>query len=271
MSARDQLVRIAAVARRDLRKERTYQFRYVMWLFELAFTGIVVFHVGKLITDTPALSAYRGRYFDFAMVGLAMMSVARLGVGTFSANILAEQSAGTLEILLVSPIRLGVFLAGSFIVPLLLTAVDLALYFGLGIGIVGHGLSGFGLVLAVPLVALTLATFCAFGILGAALGVLVKRGDPVSGPLLQLTSIMSGALFPVSVFPSPIRALARAFPAFYGITGVREALLGGAGVRDVLPEFVVLVCFVAVLLPLSLVAFERALAIARRTGVLASY
>ena len=271
MGARTELVRIGAVARRDLRSERTYQFRYIMWIVELAVSGVVVFHVGKLITDTPALAHYGGRYFDFAMVGLAMMSVARLGVGTFSANIMAEQSAGTLEILLVSPARLWVFLTGSFVVPMLLTAVDLVMYFGLGIGVIGGGLRLEGLLLSVPLVALTLATFCAFGIMGAALGVLVKRGDPVSGPLLQLTSIMSGALFPISVFPGPLRALARAFPAYYGITGVRETLLAGGGLSAVWVDLVVLTVFVAVLLPLSLALFERALTIARRTGILASY
>ena len=271
MSTRDHLVRLGAVARRDLRSERSYQFRYVLWLFELAVTAVVVFHVGKLITDTPALQVYGGRYFDFAMVGLAMMSVARLGVGTFSANIMSEQSAGTLEILLVSPIRLWVFLAGSFVVPLLLTAVDLVMYFGVGIGALGAGLTVQGLALSVPIVALTLATFCAFGIFGAALGVLVKRGDPVSGPLLQVTSIMSGALFPISVFPGPIRALARAFPAFYGINGVREALLAGSGAASVWPEVAILALFVAVLLPLSVVTFGRAIGVAQRTGVLASY
>ena len=271
MSARTQLTRIGAVARRDLRSERTYRFRYIMWFLELAVTGVVVFHVGKLITDTPELARYGGHYFDFAMVGLAMMSVARLGVGTFSANIMAEQSAGTLEVLLVSPARLWVLLTGAFIVPLLLTTVDLVVYFGLGIGVVGSGLPLGGVLLAIPLVALTLATFCAFGVLGAALGVLVKRGDPVSAPLLQLTSIMSGALFPVSVFPKALQGLACAFPAYYGITGVRDALLGGAGFGRIAVDLVVLLAFALVLVPLSVVAFGKALDVAKRTGIVASY
>lgn len=271
MSLRTELTKIGAVARRDLRAERTYTFRYVLWIFELAVSAVVVFHVGKLVTDTPALSAFDGRYFDFAMVGLAMMSVARLGVGTFSSNIQSEQALGTLEVLLASPMRLSTLLTGAFIVPMLLTVADLTMYLGVGVGLIGGGVDLGGLVLAVPLVALTLATFCAFGIMGAALGVLVKRGDPVSGPLLQLTSIMSGAVFPVSVFPGPLQALAHAFPAYYGITGVREALIGGGGVRDVGPELAVLAAFTAVLLPLSVAVFARAVRVAQRTGVLASY
>jgi ABC-type multidrug transport system permease subunit len=101
--------------------------------------------------------------------------------------------------------------------------------------------------------------------------VLIKRGDPLSAPLALLTSILSGALFPVSTFPVVVRALARIFPAYYGITGLREALLTSAGWRDILPDISMLVAFDAVLLPLSVHLFSRALSAARRTGTLANY
>ena len=61
----------------------------------------------------------------------------------------------------------------------------------------------------------------------ASIAVLAKRGDPLSGPLIQATAVLSGALFPVSVFPPALELLARCFPAYYGINGLREALLGG--------------------------------------------
>ena len=96
------------------------------------------------------------------------------------------------------------------------------------------------MILGLPVLALTLATFCAFGIVGASFSCSVKRGDPLTLPLLQLTSILSGALFPVSVLPQPVEVLARAFPAYYGINGLREALIGRGAWSDVWPDLVVL-------------------------------
>jgi ABC-2 type transport system permease protein len=86
-----------------------------------------------------------------------------------------------------------------------------------------------------------------------------------------LTSILSGALFPVSVLPAPVETLARAFPAYYGINGLRDALLGSGAWSDVWPDLVVLAAFAAVLLPISVQLFGRALTAAKRAGTLANY
>ena len=75
----------------------------------------------------------------------------------------------------------------------------------------------------------------------------------------------------MSVFPPAIQALARIFPAYYGITGLREALLTSAGWSEILPDILMLAAFDVVLLPLSVHLFSRALAAARRSGTLANY
>ncbi len=266
-----ELARMVAIARRDLQTERTYPLQHISRLFQLALTVLIAYYVSSLVEEPEALQGYRGGYFDYVMVGLGVMAIATLGVGTFTRNITTEQSLGTFEVLLSTPTRLSVLLAGSFVFPLLLTVVDIGIFLGFGIGVLGDGLTLTGLVLAVPLFALTLASFCAFGILGASLLVLAKRGDPLSAPLLQVTSILSGALFPVSVFPAVVEVLAHLFPAYYGINGLREALLGDGGWRDVLPDAAVLLAFAVVLLPLSVAVFGRAVAAARRTGTLANY
>jgi ABC-2 type transport system permease protein len=271
MTVGTQVGRMTAIARRDLLTESSYRLRYFTRVVEVAITGVIAFNVSKLVVDSPELAKYGGDYFDFAMVGLAVMSVARLGIGAFNQNILREQSLGTMEILLSTPTPIAVLLAGSFVFPLLLTAVDLVLYIGFGIGLFGGGLRFVGVLYSIPLLVLLLVSFCAFGIVSASLLVLIKRGDPLTGPFTTLTSILSGALFPVSVFPVALQVLARIFPAYYGINGLREALLTPAGWRELLPDMLVLAAFDVVLLPLSVRVFSQALASARRTGTLANY
>ncbi len=264
--------RLGAIARRDWRTVKRYQFRQLLRLLDFVYAAILAFYVGRLFDTVPdELTEYGGNYFDFAMVGLAVMSVAGLGIGTFNDTITREQTLGTLEVLLVTPTPVPVLLAGSLVLPLALTFIDIALYVGVGIGVFGVGLSWSGVLLSIPLFLLTLASFCAFGIVGASIAVLAKRGDPLSGPLIQATAVLSGALFPVSVFPPVLELLARCFPAYYGINGLREALLGGGSWSDIAPDVAVLAGFVVVLLPLSVWIFERALAASRRAGILGNY
>lgn len=263
--------RVAAITRRDLITERSYQFRQAIRLFQIVLAAGVVYYLSDLVADPPELAGYRGEYFDFAMVGLMVMSIARLGIGAFNANITMEQSLGTMEVLLATPTPLPVLLAGSFVFPLLLTVADIVLYMAIGLGLLGDGLTAFGVLWAMPLLVLTLATFCAFGIAGASIVVLAKRGDPLTAPLTQLTAVLSGALFPISVFPGPVQVLARCFPAYYGITGLRDAILGSGGWRAVVPDVLVLLGFAIVLIPASLWLFARAIAAARRAGTLGNY
>jgi ABC-2 type transport system permease protein len=264
--------RLAAITRRDWCTAKRYQFRQLLQLLDFVYAAILAFYVGQLFETVPEeLAQFGGSYFDFAMVGLAVMSVAGLGIGAFNETITREQTLGTLEVLLVTPTPVPVLLAGSLVLPLGFTFLDVALYIGIGIGVFGNGLTVSGVVLAFPLFVFTLASFCAFGIVGASIAVLAKRGDPVSGVLVQVTSVLSGALFPVSVFPPVLELLARCFPAYYGINGLREALLGGAGWTEVAPDLAVLIGFVVILLPLSVWIFGRALAASRRAGILGNY
>ena len=127
------------------------------------------------------------------------------------------------------------------------------------------------LLACLPVLLLTTATFAPVGIASAGVLMIAKRGDPISGPFMQVTMLLSGAVYPVAVLPPVLRAMSYCIPATWGVKATRELLLGGASFTDVLPEIGVLAGFVIVLLPLSLLMFRRCLRSARRHGLLGSY
>ena len=61
------------------------------------------------------------------------------------------------------------------------------------------------------------------------------------------------------------------FPAYYGINGTRDALLGGGDWSSVAGDALALVLFDLALVPIALWAFGAALRSARRTGTIANY
>ena len=264
--------RLVAITRRDLQIEISYQFRLISFFSGALLASFLAFYVSDLIdSDAEHLAAYNGSYFEYVVAGLALTSFAGLGVSVFTAHVTSEQSAGTFEILLSSSTRLSTLLAGGFIVPFGMTAIEVALLLGVGIGIVGVGLSSGGLLVALPIILLTVLNFAALGMVSAALVLLVKRGDPISGPIYQLTLLMSGAIFPVELFPRWLELMSHMSPAYYGVRGLREAILTDGGYAAIVDELAVLGLFAAVTLPTSLWLFSRSVATAKRLGVLGSY
>lgn len=260
-----------AVLRRDWQIERTYQLRMLMVFTEAAMLAVSLYFVSRLIDDPAALAEYGGNYFDFAIVGLAVTSFAGVGISGFSDSIVREQSTGTIELLFASPASTGGLLGGMLILPFLQAVVQVALLLGFGMGVVGSGIPLGGLVLSIPVLVLTTITFAAVGMAAAGLIMLAKRGDPISGPFYQVSMLMSGAIFPISVLPKPFEVLSLAFPATWGIRAVRELLLNDAGWSDVAPDVLVLIGFCVVMVPLGLLAFRTCLRSARRQGLIGSY
>jgi ABC-2 type transport system permease protein len=260
-----------AVFRRDWEIERTYRMRLLLVAASTAGLAAGLYFVGRLVTSTPELAGYRGTYFDFALVGLAVTSFAGVGLRSFSTSMIQEQSTGTIDLLLASPASRGGLLTGLFLFPFLLAVAEVAALLGIGIGLLGSGMPIGGLLMSIPVLVLTTLSFAAVGIAAGGVLVIAKRGDPISGPFFQVTMLLSGAVYPVSVLPAILRPIAWCIPATWGVTATRDLLLGDAGWRDVLPYIAVLVAFVAVLLPLSLMAFRRCVGVARKRGLLGSY
>jgi ABC-2 type transport system permease protein len=260
-----------AVLRRDWEIERTYRMRLLLIALSTAALAAGLYFIGQLVTDPPQLAGYSGTYFDFALVGLAVTSFAGVGLRSFGTSMITEQNTGTIDLLLASPASRAGLLGGLFLLPFLLAAAEVVALLGIGIGLLGSGMSVGGVLMSLPVLLLTTISFCAVGIAAGGVLIIAKRGDPISGPFFQATMLLSGAVYPVSVLPPFLRAIAWCIPATWGVTATRDLLLGGAGWRDVLPYVLVLVAFVVVLVPLSLLAFRACVGVARRRGLLGSY
>jgi len=260
-----------AVLRRDWAIERTYPMRLLLVVLSTGTFAAGLFYVGQLVTDPPSLEGYTGGYFDFVIVGLAVTSFAAVGLNSFSHSLVQESGTGTIDLLLASPAPRASLLGGLFLFPFVLAGVEFAALLGLGVGVIGSGMPIGGLLMSIPVILLTTVTFAAIGIAAGGVLLIAKRGDPISGPVMQLTMLLSGAVYPVAVLPGPIRALAWCLPATWGVEATRDLLLGGAGWSDVAPKVGVLCLFVVVMVPLALMAFRSCAATARRHGLLGSY
>ena len=102
-----------------------------------------------------------------------------------------------------------------------------------------------------------------------------KRGDPFAVLLGAGTALFSGVFYPKEMLEDELggagSALSAINPSTHGLEGIRSILIQGKSFSEVQPQLLVLLGFLAVLLPLSLWIFSRAVRRAKREGSLIQY
>ncbi len=259
-----------AIARRDFWVEVSYQFALMTRFFSIAVSVGVYYFIAKIV-DPAKVAQYAGHYFEFVLIGLLLGAISSVGLGAFSDTIQAEQTSGTLEVLLATPTALPTLFLGSLLIPLGFALVEITFVFGVAIVGLGANFQASGMLTAVLAMPATLALFAAIGAISASFIVLSKRGDPFTPLVTQTTNFLAGALFPIAVLPGFLQGVAHLLPPFYALQVLREGLINGKSVTQVGGDYAALTAFAIVLLPLSLFVLKKALRAARVTGTLGSY
>lgn len=265
------LASAAAIARRDLIIEWSYQFQVFLRFVQVLVLTAILFFVGKLVDSPPELAEYGGEYFEFTVIGFAVGAFGAASLSGLGQTVSAEQRIGTLESLLVSPSSVSAVLSGALVVPFGLTLVQIGAYLGIAVGVFDADLRFGDAPAALLLLTLTIVTFCALGLVSAGFIILTKRGDPLTAFAAQSSALLAGGLFPTDLLPAPLEALTRAVPAYWGMEGLRRVVLNDAELTDVTTEVLVLVGFVVVMVPAALAFLRWSLGVARRTGTLGTY
>jgi ABC-2 type transport system permease protein len=96
----------------------------------------------------------------------------------------------------------------------------------------------------------------------------VERGAQMTFVLQSLLLLVSGVYYSVEVLPEWMQVLSRFSPATYVLDGVREGLINGTSIDQLLYDVWPLLVMAVVLIPLGIWVFGRAEAYAKRTGKL---
>jgi ABC-2 type transport system permease protein len=195
-----------------------------------------------------------------AFMALSMIALAGMMVGVIhpAASIVREKEQGTMEQLLVTPIRTGeLFLAKT--VPTLIMGL-LSLFPSLLI------VSWFQVPLRGSLL-LFLAFTAVFLLSAIGLGVLIAAVSRTLQQALLLAffglfpiMFLSGGLTPVDSMPDALQALSLGSPLRYYMDIILGVFLKGVGWRELWQEAVALLAIGAVLFGLSIVVFRRRIA-----------
>jgi ABC-2 type transport system permease protein len=176
-----------------------------------------------------------------------------------SVSIVREKEKGTMEVLLVSPVR-----------PIMIIVAKAVPYLVLAFAILVSILLMARYVLGVPLAGSILWIFLVSAIyilLALSLGLLISNIATsqlmallLSAMVLLMPIVMlSGMLFPIESMPPVLQWLSAIVPPRYYIQAMRKLMIMGVGIREVLPEVTVLSGMTLLLLAVSLAKFKTRL------------
>ncbi|MBR1933782.1 MAG: ABC transporter permease [Prevotella sp.] len=207
----------------------------------------------RLLYNPQMRSAYN---FVPAIMGMLLILVCAMMT---SVSIVREKERGTMEVLLVSPVRPLMIIIAKAVPYLVLAFVILITILLLGRFVLGVPLNGslaliFGISTIYILMALSL------GLLISSVAQTQLMALLLSAMVLLMPVVMlSGMLFPVESMPTVLRWLSAIVPPRYYIAAMRKLMIMGVGPAEVAREVAILSAMTLVLLAVALKKFKQRL------------
>ena len=207
----------------------------------------------KMLYNPQMKSAYN---FVPAIMGMLLMLVCAMMT---SISIVREKEKGTMEVLLVSPVKPLMIIIAKAIPYLLLAFVILLIIllmarFVLGVPLVGS----LFWIIAVSIIYILLALSLGLLISNVAQTQLVAL--LLSAMVLLVPIVMlSGMLFPVESMPRVLQWLSAIVPPRYYIEAMRKLMIMGVGIKEVAREVLILTGMLFLLMTLALAKFNKRL------------
>ena len=207
----------------------------------------------KMLYNPQMKSAYN---FVPAIMGMLLMLICAMMT---SISIVKEKEKGTMEVLLVSPVK-PIMIIVAKVVPYLLVAfgilavILLMSRFVLGIPIQG----GLTWIILISVIYILLALSLGMLISNVAKTQFVALIMSVMMLLMPIV-MLSGMLFPVESMPLPLQWISAVVPTRYYIDAMRKLMIMGVGIGEVMRETAILSGMTLLLLLLSLTKFKNRL------------
>ena len=204
----------------------------------------------KMLYNPQMKSAYN---FVPAIMGMLLMLICAMMT---SISIVREKERGTMEVLLVSPVRPLMVIIAKAVPYLVLAFVILIVILLMARYLLGVPLAGslFWIVM-VSIIYILLALSLGLLISNVAQTQLVAL--LLSAMVLLMPVVMlSGMMFPVESMPEILQWIAAVIPPRYYIDAMRKLMIMGVGIGEVMKEVTILVAMTVLLLTIALKKFN---------------
>jgi ABC-2 type transport system permease protein len=264
--------RVGAIFRRDALVALSYPGNFVLSWLGILIEVVVAYYISQLVGSSKRFSPdglVAVSYFQYIAVNSAFVRFQTAALNSFAESIRDAQLTGTLEIVLSTPTRLNTLVLSSAVWSMVYTFMQTTVFLGIAM-LFGLDLHHVDVLTAAIFLVLTVAAVSPLGVLAAALAMVIKKTGPVEFLSNASASVFGGVFIPLASMPVVLQWIGWTLPITHALNGFRAAA-AGVPIARVGADAIWLMVASAILLPLSLWIFSRAVAKARVDGTLSMY
>ncbi len=190
--------------------------------------------------------------------GLVAMILFQTGTSLTAMAIVRERERGTIEQLIVTPIRNYELVLAKIIPYIGVSIADTVLILAMGTLWFHVPIRG-SLLLLFALTGVYLLPTLGLGLLISTMARTQQQAQLMTMPIMLPSMMLSGFIFPISSLPPFLQAVGGMLPLTYFLVILRAIVIKGAGLELLIPQTLALIGFAVVLLGLAALRFRKTL------------
>ena len=265
---RTELVGLVGIVERN-----TYMIRRYVW-WEVAFFLWTVANTLTIVFIAEGIEASGGeidveRTTAVLLIGAVIWAYLGMIFEILTETVAWERWEGTIEYTFMAPLSRPVHLTGMGLFAIAYGLVRSVLLFAVVAFFFDLSLPGANFAAALVVLAVASISFVGIGMMTSVLPLISPEKGTQLGFIAQgILLVVSGVYYPVTVLPEWMQWLSTISPATYALDGVRDAILEGDGLPELVDEIWPLLLIGAISIPVGLAVFGLGERHAKRHGKL---
>ena len=206
----------------------------------------------RVLYNPDMLSSYN------IVPGLIAMILFMTGTSLTALAIVRERERGTIEQLIVTPIRSWELILAKITPYTIVSFADMILILIIGTVWFRVPIRG-SLPLLFAMTGLYLLPTLGMGLLISTYARTQQQAQLMTMPIMLPAMMLSGFIFPVASLPLFLQFVGKLFPITYFITVLRSVVVKGVGVQMIIPQIIAMAAFGIILLGASAMRFSKKL------------
>ena len=190
--------------------------------------------------------------------GLVAMILFQTATSLTALAIVKERERGTIEQLIVTPIRNWELVVAKIIPYIIVSFANTILIMAIGTFLFGVPLRG-SLLLLFALIGLYLLPTLGLGLLISTAARTQQQAQLMTMPIMLPSMMLSGVFFPISSLPVFLQFVGNMLPLTYFVYILRSIVIKGVGLNMIIPQVIALTVFAIILLGLAAMRFKKTL------------
>jgi ABC-2 type transport system permease protein len=194
-------------------------------------------------------------YVDFLLPGVIAISIMISAVFGLSTVLVGWRRRGVLRRLKLTPMPLAEFLVSRIAASLVLAVLQVVVLIVFGALVFGIEISTTAWA-AIPVALAGALCFLAMGFAIGSLAAEPETADAVTNVVTNPMMFLSGTFFPVAAMPAFVQEIAKVLPLYYLANGLRDTIVRGHGLGQVVGDLAILLAATGILAAISIRTFR---------------